>query len=459
VVRILNASLSSGALGRSMMTGAAWTTGSFAYRYALRLLSTIIVTRLLLPEAYGLMSLAMVFVTGLALFSDIGIAPSVIQSKRGDNEEFLRTAWTIKVLRGLFLGLMGCAIAWPAAVIYDEPRLFALICALSLVPVLDGLMSVSQLVCERRIQLKTLNIIEIVCATVATALTIFFAWQLESVWALVIGTLGGAAMRAVSTYLFLPRFAHRLSCNRRDAIEILTFGGWILLATAASFVGTPGLVLIQGALVPITVLGFITLANTLAWAMGELVSLILTKVFFPAMSEIARERPDELRAKMYKILSIVYVGLLPLFLILAVIAHPLINLLYDDRYAVVGDFLAIMAVISALTIMVMPYSNVMLAKGNARVHFQLVAAAAILRIIFLVAGFYLAGTFGMIIGIGVGGVVYNIYIIHVAERHEIGCLKRDYAMLILWTVILLLVSYFVVIGSNYEGLHTITSPT
>lgn len=449
--RLLKIPLSSGILGRSMISGAAWTTGTFAYRYALRLLSTVIVTRLLMPEAYGLMSLAMIFVTGLALLSDIGIAPSVIQSKRGEDEDFLRTAWTIKVLRGLFLGLMGCAIAWPAALIYDEPRLFGLICALSMVPVLDGFMSMTQLIYERRIKLKALNLIEIASATFATALTIFFAWQLETVWALVIGTLGGAGLRTICTYLFLPPFAHRLSWNRRDAIEILTFGGWILLATAAAFVATPGLVLIQGALVSITVLGFITLANTLAWAMGELISLILAKVLFPAMAEIARERPEELRAKVYKVLTIVYVGFLPLFLLLALAAQPLIDLLYDERYAVVGDFLAIMSINSALMIMVAPYGNVILAKGDARLHFQLVAVAASLRIISLVAGFYIADAFGMIIGIGVGVIAYNIYIIHVAERHMLGCLKRDYAVLAFWAALLFLVSYFVVTGSSYEA--------
>lgn len=435
-----------------MMTGAFWTTGSFVYRYALRLLSTVIVTRLLDPEAYGLMSLAMIFVTGLALFSDIGIAPSVIQSKRGDNEEFLRTAWTIKVARGLLLGILGCAIAWPAAVIYDEPRLFALICALSLVPVLDGFMSMTQLICERRIELKVLNIIEVVSATFATALTIFFAWQLESVWALVIGTLGGAAMRTAFTYIFLPAFSHRLRLNRRDAYEILTFGGWILLATMASFLGQPGLVLIQGVLVSITVLGFLNLANTLAWAAGELITLILSKVFFPAMAEIARERPDELRAKVYKIMTIVYVGLTPFFLVLAAVAHPLIDLLYDDRYAVVGDFLAILAIVSGLTIMVQPYSNVMLAKGDARTHFKLVFVAAILRVIPMIIGFYIAGAYSMIVGIGVGVVINNIYIIHVAERHEIGHLKRDYVMLGLMAGVLLVVSYLVISGADYAAL-------
>lgn len=438
-----------------MMSGAFWTTGAFAYKYALRLLSTIIVTRLLLPEAYGLLSLAMIFVTGLNLFSDIGIAPSVIQSKRGENEDFLRTAWTIKVVRGLLLGVLGCAVAWPAAVIYDEPRLFALICALSLVPVFDGFMSVMQLICERRLNLKALNIIEMVSATVATALTIYFAWLLGSVWALVIGTLAGAGVRTILTYIYLPPFPHRIDWNRKDAIEILTFGGWILLATAAAFVGTPGLVLIQGALVSVTVLGFITLANTLAWAMGELVSLIMAKVLFPAMAEVARERPEELRAKVYKIMSIVYTFVMPPFLILAIFAQPLIDLLYDDRYAVVGDFLAIMAINSALMIMVAPYGSVILAKGDAKLHFIIVAIAGILRIIPLVAGYHLANAFGMIIGIGVGVVAYNIYIIHVAERTEIGNLKRDYLVLMLWTGILVAVSYYVFNGSGYDALQAL----
>ncbi len=455
MIRIPRIPISSGILGRSMLNGAAWTTGSFAYKYALRLISTIIVTRLLLPEAYGLLSLAMIFVTGLTMFSDIGIAPSVIQSKRGEEADFLRTAWTIKVARGVLLGVLGCAIAWPAAIIYDEPRLFLLICTLSVIPVMDGFVSIMQLVCERRINLKVINIIDMACSTCATVLTILFAWQLGSVWALVIGSMAGAGLKTILSFIFLPKFAHRIELNRKDAIEILTFGGWILLSTMAAFVAVPGLVLIQGALVSVTVLGFITLANTLAWAMGEFISVIMAKVLFPAMAEIARERPEELQPKVYKILSIVYYGLLPPFVLLALVAHPLIDLLYDDRYAVVGDFLAIMAINSALMVMVAPYSNVILAKGDARLHFILVAVTAILRVIPMVVGFYVANAFGMIVGIGLGVICYNIYIIYVADRERFGCLKRDYLMQALWSVILLFIALRVFNGDGYTELQAL----
>jgi hypothetical protein len=80
----------------------------------------LILTRLLFPEAFGLMALVQVFLSGLQMFSDIGIQTSVIRSKRGEDPAFLDTAWTVQVLRGglLWLGCLG--IAGPAAAFYEE---------------------------------------------------------------------------------------------------------------------------------------------------------------------------------------------------------------------------------------------------------------------------------------------------------------------------------------------------
>lgn len=432
--------LPSGTLGRSMIDAAFWTTGAFVYGYALRLLSTVIVTRLLVPEAYGLMSLAMLVVTGLALFSDIGIDPSVIRSTRGDEPDFLRTAWSIKILRGLFIGVMGCALAWPAAQIYDEPQLFPLICALSMMPVIDGLKSISQLICTRRVQLFRLSLIDMATATFSTSLTIFFAWYLQSVWALVIGTLGGTLLNMVACYVVLPPFKHRFHVNRADALEILIFGGWILLSTLVTFVGGRGLILLQGALVPIDVLGFLVLADTIAGAMFGLASTILIKVYFPAMSDVVRNRPHELANKVYRVQTIVYAGLVPLFVLLSLAAYPLVGLIYDDRYAMVGDFLTIMAITYCFDAMFMSYTQVILAKGGARTHFILMGTLAAMRILLSLAGFYVAGVFGMVAGAGLGFAVYNTFLLWKAFKTGVGQPVRDIAMLSALTLVLLVMS-------------------
>jgi hypothetical protein len=61
----------------------------------------LILTRLLFPEAFGLMALVQVFMGGLQMFSDLGVNMSIIQSKRGEDPDFLNTAWTFQILRGL----------------------------------------------------------------------------------------------------------------------------------------------------------------------------------------------------------------------------------------------------------------------------------------------------------------------------------------------------------------------
>jgi O-antigen/teichoic acid export membrane protein len=79
----------------------------------LRLGSNLILTRLLFPEAFGLMALVTVFLTGLKMFSDFGLNASIIRSARGDDPIFLQTAWTVQILRGVMLWLISVMLAGP----------------------------------------------------------------------------------------------------------------------------------------------------------------------------------------------------------------------------------------------------------------------------------------------------------------------------------------------------------
>jgi O-antigen/teichoic acid export membrane protein len=290
------------------------------------------------------------------------------------------------------------------------------------------------------VQLSRLSLIEMAAATVSLVLTVFFAWHLESVWALVIGTLGGAFVQLSGSYLVLPPFRHRFQMNRADSMEILTFGGWIMLSTMLTFIGGRGLMLIQGALIPIDVLGFLVLADTIAGAMFGLVGAVLVKVYFPAIADVVRNRPEELAQKVYRVQTLVYAGLVPLFILLSVLAAPLVDLIYDDRYTMVGAFLAIMAIGYCFDVIFMSYGQVILAKGRGRAHFQLMAVLTTLRVLATVAGFHVAGAFGMVAGASLAFSLYNLYLLRTAFKTGIGSPVRDLAMLGAVTLILLVVS-------------------
>src|SRR5687767_15876104 len=90
-------------LKRQVVKGVAWIVIGYGVSQFIRLGSNLILTRLLVPEIFGLIALMHAFIIGMSMFSDIGLRPSIIQSKRSNDPVFLNTAWTMQFIRGVIL--------------------------------------------------------------------------------------------------------------------------------------------------------------------------------------------------------------------------------------------------------------------------------------------------------------------------------------------------------------------
>ena len=93
--------------------GSLWALLGYGGSQILRLAGNLVLWRLLYAEAFGLMAIVNVFMQGLAMFSDVGIGPSIIQNERGDDPDYLDTAWTIQALRGGALFVVAVIFADP----------------------------------------------------------------------------------------------------------------------------------------------------------------------------------------------------------------------------------------------------------------------------------------------------------------------------------------------------------
>ncbi|MEM9567949.1 MAG: oligosaccharide flippase family protein, partial [Cyanobacteria bacterium P01_E01_bin.34] len=107
--------ISNFSLKSTAVRGVLWTVAAFGSQQVLRFASNLILTRLLIPEFFGLMALVNSLRLGLELFSDVGIGQNIIQSPRGEDPLFLNTAWSIQIIRGILLWLACWAIAQPIA--------------------------------------------------------------------------------------------------------------------------------------------------------------------------------------------------------------------------------------------------------------------------------------------------------------------------------------------------------
>src|SRR5262249_34908258 len=141
---------------------------------ALRFAFNLLLTRLLAPELFGLMALVNLFLQGLQMFSDLGIRQVVMAHRDGEDPDFLDTAWTLQVIRGLILTVAAGLLAAPLAALYNQPDLCWLLPLTGLTAALAGLEATGPLVLARRLVRGPLVLMELgsYLAGVATMLGI-----------------------------------------------------------------------------------------------------------------------------------------------------------------------------------------------------------------------------------------------------------------------------------------------
>jgi len=353
--------------------GAIWTIIDHGSSQVLRLGGNLILTRLLFPEAFGLMALVQTFMIGLEMFSDVGIVPCIIQNKRGDDPAFLNTAWTIQGIRGLVLWLCACLIAWPAAQFFREPMLVQLLPVVGITSFIAGLNSTKMPTANRKLQLGRLTAVEIGSYALGLVVMIILAWVYKSVWALVAGGIISALTKLLLSHTVLEGAPNRFHWDQEAFRELNRFGRWIFISTVMGFLASQGDRLVFARLLDVRFLGIYTVALSLSMVVQQVVQNLSSKVLFASYSELIRDRPERLYYVLRKnriILAAVGV-VVSLFFVL--FGEMLINLLYDNRYVEAGWMLQVLAVGMIVRPLTLTYGDVLLARGQASIIAALIA--------------------------------------------------------------------------------------
>lgn len=321
--------------------GSVWVLLGYGGAQVIRFASSLVLTRLLFPEAFGLMLLVNVFIHGLQMFSDIGIGMSIIQDKRSD-ADFLNTAWTIQVLRGLLLWIFACLAAYPYSLYYENEDLFAMLPVAGLGALIDGFTATSLHTANRRLLVGRLQVLEILTQCMSAAVTIVAALITGSVWALVFGGVASSLFRAVSSHFLLPGIRNRFVWDREAAAALLHFGMWITISSILTFLAQQGDRLIFGKIIPKDTLGNYDLAQKLWDVPAMLISAVAFRIFFPLFSEVRRSSED-INSVYRRSSSAVFLVSGAAAISLAILGPFLVAVLYDARWATAGRILQIVA--------------------------------------------------------------------------------------------------------------------
>lgn len=402
-----------------------WTVGGYAFGVLLRFGSNLLMTRLLVPDAFGVMAIANIVMAGLALFSDIGLKPNIVQSARGKDPLFLNTAWVLQLMRGaaLWVVALGISVAvakadqlglFPKDSVYNDPRLPAVIAISAFTAVLGGIQSTKLIEASRNLSLARMTLIEI--GSQVSGLICMLTWVYfdRSVWALVSGGITSALVKALLSHACLPGTSNRWQWDRAAFSEIFHFGKWIFLASVLGFFVNNGDRLMLGSMIDSTLLGIYVIAFLIFSTVDQLAGTVINDVSFPALSEVARERRADLNRTYYRFRFLLGMPINFCAGGLMISGHALINLLYDPRYAEAGWMLEVLAIgLLMAPFRISIYSFMALGAARPMSHISSVRCVALFTLMFL--GFKFAGVQGALWGI----VISYISILPIVIFHQI----------------------------------------
>ena len=369
-------SKSAQSLGQRVRSGSVLTIGGFGLGQILRLASNLILTRLLVPEAFGLMAIAVSINIWAVMLTDIGINVSVIRSRNSDKPDFLRTAWTTQILRNFLMWVLICI---GAAVVYYSAGAGSVrpdsVFANSLLPLVmvalgtellfTGFTSMNLALAQRRLSMGRVVALEIARQVLSIIVTVCLAFNGLGVFSLVIGSVAGAAFKMTLSHLVFDGPPMALRFVREHFDEIFHFGKWLIVASLFGFIVNRGDQLIFGWVMEADRFSFYAIAAIWISAATRAFQTLFRHIFVAAFSELARERPERLKPAYQKARLFADGVVLSFALGAFFLAEPVFDLIYPEKFQDVGYFVKLLSPM----LLFLPYRLVgmaALAKGDSK---------------------------------------------------------------------------------------------
>lgn len=337
------------------LTAGVWSMAALVTSQGIRFGGNLIMTRLLVPEMFGIMLVATTVSVVLALLSDLGLRQNIIQSQRGDDPTFLNTAWTLQILRGFLLyasmlvlagfvwGAQGSAL-WRSDSTYAAPELPLVLAFTGLSAVLSGFQSTKIALAFRSFQQRKVVLAEIISQLSGFVCMLSLGWLTHSIWSLVAAGLIASTVNTLLSHLWLDGPRNRVQWDGVAIKELVAFGRWIMFSSVVGVLATQGDRILFAGSMSVAELGVYSIAVLILGALETGVHRVAGAVVLPAFGEAARSGDTErLRALYHRIRLLVDLPLLFACGFLFVTSPSIIGFLYDDRYAGAGDILAVLS--------------------------------------------------------------------------------------------------------------------
>jgi lipopolysaccharide exporter len=381
------------------------TAFTFGLQAVIRLGSSLILTRVLLPEAYGTITILFSVLYVVGNIVDTNVTLFVVRDRHAEEPRYLNTAWTIRLTRSVLSNIVLFACApLIATKIYDLPSLILPLRVFSFWFLIDGFETMAFALAIRRKQARLQMYSELGATVVSTTFSVIYCYLYHTFWGIAFAMLLNRLIMTVLSHQFYPELRPRLHIDLAAAREILSYSKFTI----------PSSLLVLGLnqfdkivflrLFDLRLLGIYGLAGNIASSVEALISKISQAVLYPRCAHNFRENPDTAAKRYYTENIKLFAGILAMPAAISGAAHAIIALLYDSRYSEAGNVLQALAIRAVLLSFASPAEDLLISAGQ----FHVILVGNILRtgwiILGSLVGYYLFGFLGFVYGLALSGL-------------------------------------------------------
>ena len=426
-----------GSFKKKVVSASLWSIAEYGFTMLLRVVSSMVLTHLLAPAYFGEIAIVTTLIVGINLLSDIGLAPSVIQSRRADDPLFLNTAWSVQVCRGVALWLASLVLCIPAAHFYHDPKLVPLLPVLALSTLISSFNGTSLLTLSRHMGVARLFLIDGSTAVVALAITIAWAFVHPSVWAIVAGQVLSSVYRLLLSHIHAVSGGIRNSFrwDKSSLHEVLHFGKWIMVSTAFYFFASQADKLVLGRLVPLATLGIYGLAYQISDIPRQILNALGNRVLFPAVAKMIHAPAHEFQARFFRFRGMALGASALLLALMVNFGGLLITFFYDRRYHEAAWMVPILALGLWQTLLYQTTYPVLLSLGKSKYGGIGNAAYAATMLGGIPLAFHFFGLVGGVAAVAAGDLPLYFIIQAGVTRQNIHPWRQDLLMTLLFAAL------------------------
>jgi len=289
--------------------------------------STLVVIRLLTPDAYGLMAIVSVVISVLGNIAELGIGAAVVQARDIGREDLARISGLIVIVNCVLFAalLLGAPLV---AIAYGDPALTALIQVAAIQLPITAIATIQQALAQRELDFKWLAWIELATIVATAATTLLLAWLGFGVWALVLGSLVNATVR---TLLVLQRGFVWPSFRLKGVGSYLRIGGGVTIGRILWQLVYQTDVLIGARRLGAGPIGVYSVSLQLATLPLQKIMMTINQIALPAVARL-QDEPDRLRRRMIDATRILVVVSVPALWGLSAVAPELVHVVLGPKW-------------------------------------------------------------------------------------------------------------------------------